>query len=489
MASNFTFRGFRMCLWVATGTLFLLAAFPVPARAQSIQWIRQFGTANDDFVYGVAVDASGVYVVGSTPGRLPGQTSFGAGDAFVRKYDANGNELWTRQFGSTAAGSDDRAYGVSADATGIYLVGYTMGPLPGQTNGGGFLRKYDHGGNELWTRQFFSVFPALATDSTGVFVVGTSRGSFITRYDLSGNASWSSQLPVGSPGDVEAVGVAVYGTSIYVAGHTYGTLPGQIKIGGRGNVDAFVVKLAASSALPPAVSDGGVVNSASYAPSPVPVAPGSIAAIFGSNLNNGSAVLFSCFGPDGKLATSLGGASVRINDIPAPMFYSTPGQLGIQIPFELAGQTSATIQATVGGQTSLSRTIFLDALAPGIFTANNQGTGAAAALHEDGVTPVTEQRPARPGEVVVLYATGLGAVTPALATGAPSTGNRTSATATVNIDGIPGEVQFSGTAPGFVGLNQINIQIPPNTRPAPNIPVVLSIGGKQSNSVTIAVSP
>ena len=137
----------------------------------------------------------------------------------------------------------------------------------------------------------------------------------------------------------------------------------------------------------------------------------------------------------------------------------------------------------------MSRTIFLDALAPGIFTLNSQGTGAAAVLHEDGVTPVNAQSPARSGEIVVFYATGLGAVTPPLATGAPSTGNRTVAAATVNIDGIPGEVQFSGAAPGFVGLNQVNVRIPPSTRSAPNIPVVLSIGGKQSNPVTIAVGP
>ena len=157
--------------------------------------------------------------------------------------------------------------------------------------------------------------------------------------------------------------------------------------------------------------------------------------------------------------------------------------------YALAGQTSATIQVTVGGQTSTARTIFLDALAPGIFTLTQDGRGAAAVLHEDGVTPVTAQNPARPNEVVVLFATGLGAVSPLLATGAPSTGNRTLSPATVLIDGIPATVEFSGTAPGFVGLNQVNVRIPPGTRSAPDVPVVLSIGGKQSNPVAIAVSP
>jgi len=115
-------------------------------------------------------------------------------------------------------------------------------------------------------------------------------------------------------------------------GSTNGILPGQTPVEGW---DAFVVKLAASSGVSPTVNDGGVVNNASFVPSPAPVAPGSIAAVFGSNLNDGPTVLFSSFGPDGKLVTSLGGASVTINNVPAPIFYSTPGQLGIQIPFEL----------------------------------------------------------------------------------------------------------------------------------------------------------
>ena len=249
--------------------------------------------------------------------------------------------------------------------------------------------------------------------------------------------------------------------------------------------DAFVSRIPP----PPDVGVGGVVNNASFAQSPAPVAPGSIAAVFGSNLNDGSSVLFSDFGPDGRLLTSLGGTSVTINNIPAPLFYSTLGQLGVQIPFEVAGQATATILVTVAGQTSVPRTINLDAVAPGIFTANQQGTGIAAVLHEDGVTSVTAQNPARPNEVVVFFATGLGALTPALATGAPSVGNQTVTAATVTIDGAQAEVQFSGAAPGVVGLNQINLRIPPGTRSAANIPVVLSIGGKQGNPVTIPVAP
>jgi len=242
----------------------------------------------------------------------------------------------------------------------------------------------------------------------------------------------------------------------------------------------------------PTIFGGGIVNSASFALHPTAVAPGSIAAIFGTNLNNGSTVLFSSFGPDGKLATTLGGASVTVNGIAAPIFYSTPGQLGVQIPVELEGLASASVRVTVAGQTSPPQTAFLDSAGPGIFTFSGDGRGAGAFFHSDGV-PVTTEIPfgeARPGQVVSLYATGLGTLTPAGGTGVPATGNqtRTTQTITVTVDGIAAEILFSGAAPGIVGLNQVNFRIPANARLGNAIPVVLSVDSRQSNTATIAIA-
>src|SRR5262249_41058381 len=156
-----------------------------------------------------------------------------------------------------------------------------------------------------------------------------------------------------------------------------------------------------SAARPaPAVSDSAVVNNASFAAGTNPLAAGSIAAVFGKYLNDGPDAVFPAKGADGKLNTALGGTQVKVNGIAAPVFYSTFGQVGIQIPEELAGQTSATVQITSGGQTSTLRNITLDTAAPGLFTLNQAGTGAAAMLHQDGVTPVTAANPAQPNEVV-----------------------------------------------------------------------------------------
>ncbi len=74
-----------------------------------------------------------MYVTGVTFGTLPGQTRVGI-DAFVRKYDLNGNDIWTRQFGTS---SDDVGIGISVDDSGVYVVGWTFGTLPGQTSSGG----------------------------------------------------------------------------------------------------------------------------------------------------------------------------------------------------------------------------------------------------------------------------------------------------------------------------------------------------------------
>ena len=76
------------------------------------------------------MDSSGVYLAGYLLGTFPGQTSAGLFDAFVRKYDANGNEVWTRQFGTSGT---DEAHGIAVGSSGVYVVGRTLGSLPGQT--------------------------------------------------------------------------------------------------------------------------------------------------------------------------------------------------------------------------------------------------------------------------------------------------------------------------------------------------------------------
>jgi hypothetical protein len=221
-------------------------------EAPPTEWTRQFGTSAAEFTHGVAVDGTGIYVVGETYGAFPGQTV--TGGAFIRKYDLGGTELWTRQFSSSQAAV---AYGVAVDATGVYVVGNAGDALPGQTSNGasdGFIRKYDLGGTELWTRQFGSSADdfafGVALDATGVYVIGNAGDAlseqnsnglsdvFIRKYDLGGTELWTRQF--GTNGYDDAVGIVVDTSGVYIVGDVGNALPGQTYNGG--SYDAFISK-------------------------------------------------------------------------------------------------------------------------------------------------------------------------------------------------------------------------------------------------------
>jgi hypothetical protein len=222
-------------------------------------WTRRIGTATDvdDQVRSIALDASGVYVAGSTADVLPGQVSAGNADAFVRKYDREGTELWTRQFGTS---SFDQGRGIAVHASGVYTAGLTAGALPGQTSAGAhdaFVRKYDATGKELWTRQFgtrgLDDVSGIAADNTGVYIVGSTLGVlagetgmgsadlFVRKYDSGGKELWTRQF--GTPEYDQARGVTAHDGSIYVTGWTLGTLPGQ---SAQGMQDAVVIRINAA---------------------------------------------------------------------------------------------------------------------------------------------------------------------------------------------------------------------------------------------------
>ncbi|MGH9197214.1 MAG: hypothetical protein ACRD1T_15930, partial [Acidimicrobiia bacterium] len=129
-----------------------------PAQGQVIDFIRQFGTSSTDMAHSVAIDATGIYVVGLTFGTLPGQLNNGGGDAYVRKYDKCGNVLWTRQFGTDGF---DEALDVAVHAflDQVAVVGRTTrtlgffppNPEPGTFDG--FLRTYNSSGGLAITCQ------------------------------------------------------------------------------------------------------------------------------------------------------------------------------------------------------------------------------------------------------------------------------------------------------------------------------------------------
>ena len=113
--------------------------------------------------------------------------------------------------------------------------------------------------------------------------------------------------------------------------------------------------------------------------------------------------------------------------------------------------------------------------------------GIFVPVYPDG-TPVDSKKPAGAGDILVVYANGLGPVSPSVATGAqaPSPAATTTSSPTVTIGGVNAEVQFSGLTPGLVGLYQINVKIPAGVTTGAATPVVVQIGGQSAPPKPIA---
>ncbi|HLK22603.1 MAG TPA: hypothetical protein VKT81_26840 [Bryobacteraceae bacterium] len=253
-------------------------------------------------------------------------------------------------------------------------------------------------------------------------------------------------------------------------------------------------------------SGGGASNALAFTIGPAPnplaavnaaagtqkgLAPGSIAALYGTNLAGTTAAAISA----PPLPFTLGGTALTLQgQSPVALFYVSPLQIDFQVPFvPVFGTTPATLTVTQG---SLSQTlsITLVPFAPAIFTTNSQGTGQAAALIGASLAaPIGAfpgSRPAKPGDSVSIFCTGLGNVTHAPDSGAPASSNplsHTLGTPFVTLGEVKVSPSFSGLAPGFVGLYQVNIQIPSGAPSGSAVPMVLMIGGAASNTATIAI--
>jgi uncharacterized protein (TIGR03437 family) len=207
-----------------------------------------------------------------------------------------------------------------------------------------------------------------------------------------------------------------------------------------------------SASAAPSVNANGVVSAASYQS---PVGEGQLVSIFGQNLTAGGPYQAAGF----PLPYTLGGTQVFFGGLPCAIVYASPEQINAQIPYGIsAGTVSLYVQEnnTPGPPVSVTTV----ALAPALVTASATGTGPGAILHAD-YGPVTAARPATVGETVLIFATGLGQTTPQASIGAPAPLNsQTVATVTVMIGGKNAPASYSGLAPGFAGLYQINAVIP-----------------------------
>ncbi len=159
-------------------------------------------------------------------------------------------------------------------------------------------------------------------------------------------------------------------------------------------------------------------------------------------------------------------------------------QINLQVPFELSGESTTQVVVTNNGLISPPVTVAVSAAMPGIFTVN----GKAGAILKSDYSLNNLSNPAHPGDIIIIYATGLGPVSPTVATGTPaSTAAQVTIPTSVTIGGLSAKVIYAGLAPSFVGLYQINVIVPSNTTSGNAVPVVITTGTSVSNTATIVV--
>ncbi|MGE0130295.1 MAG: SBBP repeat-containing protein [Blastocatellales bacterium] len=510
----------------------------INAAGSAVVYATYLGGAKSDGGYGIAVDASGAaYVAGvtastdfNTKNALQG-TNRGELDAFVAKISNDGSALsYSSYLGGTGS---EFGNGIAVDGSGnVYVAGGTAStdfnisnPLQNENRGAfdAFVTKINSSGSQLVYSTYLGgggsdMASSVAADAAGaVYLTGSTtsdnfpvkspdqdknRGSsdaFITTINVAGSdLVYSTYLGGGDLDD--GIGIAIDGAgNIYVVGQT-GSLDlpvaNPVQPSASGGLDAFIVKIGAGSGGGGGGGGGVVtvasVSAASY--SGLELAKESIIAAFGDGLATEVKIAASL-----PLPTSLAGTTVKVKDSAgsereAPLFFVAPTQVNYLLP---AGAAIGPALVTItGGDGKISSgTVLVSPVAPGLFSANADGQGVAAAtllrVKTDGTQvyePVASFDAAQSrfapvpidlgpqGEQVflLLFGTGL-------------RGNNGLQTVSVKIGGVDAETLYLGAQGGFVGLDQGNVRIPRSLAGRGEVDVVVTVEGRTANTVRVSI--
>jgi len=238
-----------------------------------------------------------------------------------------------------------------------------------------------------------------------------------------------------------------------------------------------------------AAVSGSVVSAASFGgPN---VAPNSIATIFGNQLSPTTEQAASI-----PLPTTLAGVSVSLTDragtrFAAPLFYVSPQQINFLVP---AGMSTgaATVAVSGSGVTRANGSLQIEATAPGIFTQNADGKGVPAALvlreASDGLigSEPAYSCPAGPGScqpAPINLGTGQAYL---LLFGTGIRNRRLLTEVTATIDGVSVPITYAGDQGQFVGLDQVNLVLPPELAGRGSVDLILTVDSKPANTVRLA---
>jgi uncharacterized protein (TIGR03437 family) len=475
-------------------------------------YVSGSGTTNGaggDYPTSIAVDASGdAFITGWT-----NSTDFpvtagaflttwpGARSVFLTKVNPEGSGLVFSTYLGPTAGVDPS---VRLDGSGTAFVAggtdvanfpTTFGAMPFTAAipmESGFLTRFSADGSSL----IYSTFTPMIGYSSGALDV-----------DSAGNAVVAGRTPIADL----AIGVAAFqpqyaggADDVYIARFTPGgSLSGSTYLGGSltdtassiafgPNGSVVVVGTTQSPDFPgiaQPVPPGGVtfltsifpsltvLNAASYIATQV--APGEIVALKGYGMGPANGVIAS----GATLPTALGGVSIAFDGIAAPLLYVQAEQINAQVPWEITGQALTALAAILPSQPQQATTLVVAAPSlPGIFHVNNA----------DG-SPNSPSNPAHPGDLISLYGTGGGSLTPPGVTGqfwglsAPL--STLTLPVSVALNGENAAVSYAGSAPTLEsGIFQINAVVPADAIASATGSIVVTIGGVASAAVPIAIA-
>ena len=475
-------------------------------------WVRAMGGPGFDAGTSVAVDGVGnVHVTGSfaetaiffsrTIGTGPGaptivtsRTSAGGRDIFVGEISTGGFVRWVRAMGGPES---DEGSSVAVDGSGnVYTTGHFQGKVD-----------FDP-----------------SADVYNVISVGV-RDAFLNKLDSDGRFEWVRYI--GGSGEVVGAGVAVDGGgNTYTTGEftgtthfdldPFGVFSGGTAVAGSltslGSQDIYVAKFhdPGETGAQPLISEGGIVL-ATLLPTVNSISPRSIISVFGQNFST-TTTLFPELDSNGNLARALGGTCLEMNGVRLPIFAMTPEQINAQASAsQVFGPASFRVitncntanalfseSATITPRALSSdvETVTVETATPGFFLfppLADDGLIAArfnadavavapAGMFNDEFGP---SRPAKPGDIVLLFGTGWGPTTAAFGTGQLATAAAQllpNANPMVSFGGIflaQGDVLYVGVTPNTAGLYQLAIRVPA-VAIAGNYPVVLTVYGKST---------
>lgn len=370
---------------------------------------------------------------------------------------------------AVSANSSGLAVGVYLGSVLISVVGasnsvqtvpvtLTVAPEPQKQNTTLMLTSSPNPSVELQAVAFTAtVSPASATGTVTFLNGGNILASNVAL--IAGIATFQSQLEL--PVGIDSIAASYSGDPNY-------------------NASQSAVLKQTVNAAPPMANITAVVNGADFVSPPAPGAAATVYGTFPSVSSTSAASL--------TLPTILNGLMVFIDGVAAPIYYISANQINIQMPWAISTGQAATMsisngvwnaQFTIGSSPSVS---------PAVFQLNGGHEGAVLAYGPSGTVEVpSSSNPAHPGEVISIYCTGLGPVSPGQADGVAVVVGAivpTQEAPQVEIGGQKATILFSGLAPGFVGLYQVNATVP---QVSGTLPLTINVLGVTSMPVTIVV--